>query len=229
MNRTKRAAAIGLLCACTSALSFGDFSFTSLNPQDWNNTYTADTSLFGAIIQQSGYSLQSGLPSGNGNLGTAFTNGVGEEFTLAYHPGSQTASLTIGNDATLTVGAPDVAIAGGGLDHVGIALSTATSDESIGITNIMINNVADSDNLVSNNGQLLLDFTMTPSTDLSGGDFTLKGNINMSWDSNAAAPGTGVSAEIVGADAVRLPEPGTWMLLGSALAGLGLLRRKRIF
>jgi hypothetical protein len=227
MNRTKRAAAIGLLCIGTSALSFGDFSFTSLDPDAWNNTYTADTSLFGAIIQQSGYSLQSGLPSGNGNLGTAFTSGAGEDFNLTYDPVSQTASLTIGNDATLTVGAPAVAIAGGGLDHVGIALSTGTSDESIAITNIMLNNV-DSDNLVSNNGQLLLDFTMTPSTDLSGGQFTLTGNIDMSWNSSTA-PGTGVSAEIVGADAVRLPEPGTWMLLGSALGGLGLSRRKRIF
>jgi hypothetical protein len=69
---------------------------------------------------------------------------------------------------------------------------------------------------------------MTPPTNLTEQESILTGTINISWTENTPDPL--LSAQIVGADAAPAPtpEPGTWALFGSALAGLGLLRRKRI-
>jgi hypothetical protein len=226
MDRTTRFAAIGLLCVGTSALSFGE-TFVSVQSSDWDNTYNASTALFSAVVQQGAASLASGLASGTAvPLTSLFGNGgSGQDFTLTYDPTSPAdgaTTLTIGGivvDAqTLTVAA-----AGGGLDHIGIALG-AGAEETITISGISINGVDTTGNDPTSKGPGLFDFTMDPTTDLTGG-LTLKGTITMSWP---GASGSDISAEIVGADApVVTPEPGTWALLGSALAGLGLLRRKR--
>ncbi len=231
MNKTMRFAAIGLLCVGASGLSFGE-TFVAVGSHDWDETYNSNTALFGAVMQQGGASLQSGLPTAAGVTGNAFSSSVEEAFTLTYDPSSGLASLAIGSDpddlldSISDVQTLTVAPAGGKLDHIGIALSTGSSNEAITIGNIVLNNVADTGNVLSSTGQGLFDFAMTPSADLSGAAFVLTGSINMSW--SGSTPGSQLSGEIVGADATALPEPGTWALVGSALAGLGLLRRKRI-
>jgi hypothetical protein len=224
MIRIKQIAAIGLLCIGTSGLSFGEI-FQPVDSTTWNATYNSGMALFGAVIQQGGSSLQSGFPTGSGTSGAAFTNDVQEAFTLLYDPSSGLASLTVGSDTISGVQTLTVAPAGGTLDHIGIALSTGASDEAITISNIVLNGAHDTGNVLSATGSALLDFAMTPSAGLAGQAFSLSGDINMSWTGNA--PGSQMSAEIVGADVAALPEPGTWMMLGSGLAALGFLRRKR--
>jgi hypothetical protein len=227
MNRTKRVVAIGLLCLGTTGLSFGDV-FEALDSADWNATYTPSTALFGAVVQQGGAILQSGFPTGTVTPGNTFVSGTPQTFTLSYDPSSGLASFSIGSYTISDLPTLSVAPAGGGLDHIGIALSTGTSDDLITISNIALNHGTADTGVLSSEGEGLFDFAMTPPMDLTGGPLTLTGDIDMTFDSGTA-PGSEISAEIVGADRVVAgPEPGTWALLGSALAGVGLLRRKRI-
>jgi PEP-CTERM motif len=228
MNKTKRVAAIGLLCIGTSALSFGDI-FQTIGANDWDETYNANTALFSAVFEQGGYNLQSGFPSAGATIGGTVANNAATPFTLTYDPttAQATATLTVGEDGTLSIPALTLSLAGGGFDHLGIALSTGAGDEVITISDITLNGDANGGSLTTN-GQGLFDFAMTPPTDLTQQESILKGTINISWTGNT--PDSLLSATIVGADAVAAPtpEPGTWALVGSALVGLGLLRRKRI-
>jgi hypothetical protein len=221
MNKTKRVAAIGLLCVGTSALSFGDV-FQSLDPIPWGETYNSNTALFGAEIQQGGANLESGFP-GSSVSGTPFTSGDDETFSLTYTSGPDSGLATLTIDDVLgpiSITTPLLSLAGGGLDHIGIALN-AGSGETITLSNLSLN--GSSGETLTSVGPALFDFAMTPPTALSA--FTLTGDITMTWSD--AAPE--LSATIVGADATpATPEPGTWALLGSSLVGLGLLRRKRI-
>jgi hypothetical protein len=226
MNGTKRVAAIGLLCIGTSALSFGDFQpFVG----DWDGTYNPNTALFSALIQQDGASLDAGLPTVTSPGGPSFVTTADDTFSLTYTSGASSglATLTIlapDNSVldNLSVPTPLVALAGGSLDHIGIALSAGSDEETITLSNLILNGT-DSPSPLTTTGSAL-DFEMAPPAALSA--FTLTGDITMTWTD--AAPQ--LSAEIIGADSFGppAPEPGTWALLGSALVSLGLLRRKRI-
>jgi hypothetical protein len=229
MNRTKRVLAVGLLCFGASSLSFGEVFAPLNNPGDWASTYNSSTALFDVVIQQGGASL-SGFPAGGPADGTSpFTNGTDELFSLTYTSDSNSGLLTLligpaGSPLdSLSFTSPLLAPAGGGLDHIGIALN-AGPGETITLANLVLNGPAPSDTLQSH-GEAL-DFAMAPPAALSA--FTLTGDITMTWADGDNTPQ--LSAEIVGADSFGppTPEPGTWALFGSALVGLGLLRRKRI-
>jgi hypothetical protein len=114
MNKTKRVAVIGLLCIGTSALSFGDI-FQTIGSDDWSATYNASTALFGAVFQQGGYNLQSGFPTAGAAIGGTVANNTATPFTLTYDPttAQATATLTVGEDGTLTIPALTLAPAGG--------------------------------------------------------------------------------------------------------------------
>ena len=141
---------------------------------------------------------------------------------ISDRPVSFTLSRT-GDDLTFTMGGYSATYTNDAVSELNLLVfrAASTTNSTAAFSNLVLNGTPlGGPSATGENGR-----NSTVVEGIDPANFTLTGRVTLSW-TGTQPTGSSLAVQIKGFDAVAVPEPGTLALFGTALLGIGLLRRR---